>query len=267
MTATGRFLFHDLMTTDLPKSAEFLSQLLGLELAAVKAEVAYYVLLRPGTNQAIAGLVPIMATEETRSHWVGYLSVPDVGAAIALTHDAGGAVHAQPTELESDAEREDAPVTGLGPDLAIVSDPSGAVLGLVPPPEAAPAEADIAEVAPVGEIAWVELLTTAREESGAFFTKLVGWELGAAHTRFGEGEAHALFRGERVFGLVRDLPAGSPIPPHWMYYFRVANLDEAMKTARRLGGFYYEDPGTVDGGRRAIVLDPTGAPIGLWQLG
>jgi predicted enzyme related to lactoylglutathione lyase len=141
-------------------------------------------------------------------------------------------------------------------------------LGLVPAPEAGPdAVGDGGDVAPVGEIAWVELLTVAREAAGAFFTTLVGWELGAAHTRFGEGEAHALFHGGRVFGLVRDLPAGSPIPPHWMYYFRVPNLDEALAKTRRLGGFYYEDPGVVDGGRRAIVLDPTGSPIGLWQLG
>jgi predicted enzyme related to lactoylglutathione lyase len=271
MTATGRFLFHDLMTTDLPKSAGFLAGLLGLEIAAVEGKIAYYVLLRPGTNQAIVGLVPVMATEETRSHWVGYLSVPDVVAAIAQTRAAGGAVHAQPGGLASDDDSDDAPdmpTTGSGPPLAIVTDPAGAVVGLVPPPAGAPDDASESEdVAPLGEIAWVELLTVAREAAGAFFTTLVGWELGAAHTRFGEGEAHALFRGGRLFGLVRDLPAGSPIAPHWMYYFRVPDLDAALATTRRLGGFYYEDPGVVDGGRRAIVLDPTGAPVGLWQLG
>ena len=270
MTATGRFLFHDLMTTDLPKSAEFLAGLLGLEVAVVQGDAAYCVLLRPGTNQAIVGLVPIMANEETRSHWVGYLSVPDVVAAIAQTRDAGGTVHAQPSGVAQDDSEDapDVPTTGAGPALAVITDPAGAVVGLVPTPQAdSDAAGDGGDVAPVGEIAWVELLTVGREAAGAFFAGLVGWELGAAHTRFGEGEAHALFRGGQVFGLVRDLPAGSPIPPHWMYYFRVSNLDEALTTARRLGGFYYEDPGVVDGGRRAIVLDPTGAPVGLWQLG
>lgn len=268
MSVAGRFLFHDLMTTDLPKSADFLGALLGLDVVQVEGEAPYFVLARPGSNQAVCGLVPVMANEETRSHWVGYLGVTDVARAIELTRSAGGLVHAQPVAMEG-SEGEDAPdvpTTGAGPGVAIVTDPTGAVLGLVPPPvEAAPDEGD--GVAPVGEVAWVELLTTSREEAGAFFTALVGWELGPVHTRIGEGDAHALFNAGRLFGLVRDLPAGSPIPPHWMYYFRVANLDQALSTTRRLGGFYYEDPSAVEGGRRAIVLDPTGAPVGLWQLG
>jgi hypothetical protein len=63
---------------------------------------------------------------------------------------------------------------------------------------------------------------------------------------------------------LRDLPSGSPVPPHWVFYLRVDDLDRAVAHARALGGFLYEDAAEVDGGRRVLMLDPTGAPVALW---
>jgi predicted enzyme related to lactoylglutathione lyase len=115
-----------------------------------------------------------------------------------------------------------------------------------------------------GRLAWTELLTSDRDAATAFYQELAGWEVGPAHPRGDEGLAHALFKDGRVFGLMRDMPAGSPVPPSWVHYLRVPDLDEAIARVKALGGFKYEEPGAVDGGRRVLMVDPTGAPVALW---
>ena len=56
------------------------------------------------------------------------------------------------------------------------------------------------------------------------------------------------------------------VPPHWMMYIAVANVDEAAKRVPELGGKVVAPPMDVfDAGRMAVVQDPTGAVFALWQ--
>jgi len=250
----GRFFWYELNTTDLEKSASFFAGLFNCDLLQNEDDNATFFLAPTGTESPIFRLLPIKAEEGTRSHWIGFVSVDGLDAAIAKTEEAGGELH-----LISDNEE------GRAPDdarFAVVTDPQGAVMTLY---EDLPGLPDGGEGMPeVGRLAWIELLTSDRAAAAAFYRDLVGWEVGPEHARGEEGFAHALFRDGRVFGLLRDLPAGSPVPPHWVFYLRVDDLDRAVAHARALGGFMYEDPAEVDGGRRVLMLDPTGAPVALW---
>ena len=57
-------------------------------------------------------------------------------------------------------------------------------------------------------------------------------------------------------------------PPHWNCYVTVATADDAAAQAKELGGQLLAEPFDVfDAGRMAVVQDPTGAALAVWQPG
>jgi predicted enzyme related to lactoylglutathione lyase len=58
----------------------------------------------------------------------------------------------------------------------------------------------------------------------------------------------------------------SQIPPHWMSYVLVENLEKSLTQVTKLGGKIVR-PATDAGdfGIFAIISDPTGAMIALWE--
>jgi predicted enzyme related to lactoylglutathione lyase len=58
------------------------------------------------------------------------------------------------------------------------------------------------------------------------------------------------------------------VPPHWMSYVSVTNVDESAAKAKEAGATLMKEPFDVmDVGRMAVVQDPTGAVFCLWQTG
>ena len=56
------------------------------------------------------------------------------------------------------------------------------------------------------------------------------------------------------------------VPPHWMLYVAVESADETASRAAQLGAKVIVDPMDVaEVGRMAVVQDPTGAVLALWQ--
>jgi predicted enzyme related to lactoylglutathione lyase len=56
------------------------------------------------------------------------------------------------------------------------------------------------------------------------------------------------------------------VPPHWNAYVTVADADATSARARELGGTVLAPPFDVmDAGRMAVLQDPTGAVISIWQ--
>ena len=56
------------------------------------------------------------------------------------------------------------------------------------------------------------------------------------------------------------------IPPHWNLYVTVSNADQAAEKAKSLGATVLDAPFDVmQQGRMAIIRDPTGAVLQLWE--
>ena len=246
---TAQFIWYELMTTDLERSAAFFAELLGGDVLRTDDVPPSYFVAPQGTESPLFGLVPIEPGKDIRSHWIGYLMVDDLDAAIAATEEAGGAVHALADEaLRGDDAR-----------FAIVTDGQGAVVNLHER-----VAGNGGDLPGVGRVAWVELMTSDREGASDYYQTITGWQVGPEHARNDEGVAHGLFNGPNIIGLLRDQPAGSPVGPSWTFYLRVEDLDASITKARALGAFMFEDPAAVDGGRRVLLMDPTGAPVALW---
>jgi len=119
-----------------------------------------------------------------------------------------------------------------------------------------------------GSFCWIELATTDQAAAKNFYGKLFGWE--AHDTPIGPSEFYTIFKlGGRDVGAtytMREEQRSAGMPPNWLLYVAVDSADEAAKRASDLGGKICAEAFDVsDFGRMAIIQDPTGAAIALWQ--
>jgi len=119
-----------------------------------------------------------------------------------------------------------------------------------------------------GEFCWIELATSNQNAAKSFYDALFGWT--GRDVPIGPDEVYSLLelQGRVAAGAFTISPAESAagIPPHWHLYVAVASADEAAKKTAELGGKVVEAPFDVkDRGRAALIQDPTGAYISVWQ--
>ena len=116
---------------------------------------------------------------------------------------------------------------------------------------------------PPGTFSWADLGTTDAAGATAFYTGLFGWE--PEDLPAGPGTYTMLRQGGRdVAGLYERAAAHGP--PAWLSYVTVAGVDEATERARQAGATVVEEPFDVmTAGRMALLQDPTGAVVALWE--
>lgn len=123
------------------------------------------------------------------------------------------------------------------------------------------------EYAP-GTFSWVDLATTDADAAKSFYTQLFGWT--AEDYPTDETGVYTMMRidGKDVAALyqMHEEQQAQGIPPHWLSYVTVADVNESAEKARSLGGQIIVEPMDVmEEGRMALVQDPTGATFALWQ--
>ena len=115
----------------------------------------------------------------------------------------------------------------------------------------------------LNSIAWNELITPDPAAAIQFYGALFGWTT----EPFGGGpNPYTLFKhGDRMFGGVMAPPRPG-IPPHWLNYVAVADLEAAFEKAKSLGATVCVPPMDIGAaGRITILQDPQGAGFGLHQ--
>ncbi|HEY5436605.1 MAG TPA: VOC family protein [Candidatus Limnocylindrales bacterium] len=113
-----------------------------------------------------------------------------------------------------------------------------------------------------GEIAHIEFPADDLERAKAFYGAVAGWDFGQT-AEFGDYE---LFRtGEGTGGAIGL--RGRSVGPAIRIYINVDLLEEAIAAAVANGGAEVEPPTKIGGGmgRFAVVRDPEGSEVGLWQ--
>lgn len=115
-------------------------------------------------------------------------------------------------------------------------------------------------IAKEGEFCWNELMTNDVEKCKEFYSSLFGWEI--QDHNIDNFTYTILKKGDKDLGGMMCIPKDQTdhIPPHWMSYVLVNNLDEAVTKAKSLGATIKQDSMPVgDFGRLAVLQDPTGA--------
>jgi predicted enzyme related to lactoylglutathione lyase len=115
-----------------------------------------------------------------------------------------------------------------------------------------------------GTFSWVDLTTSDAAGARAFYGGLFGWSF-EDNEMPGGGGTYTMCVVDH--GYVAAIPPPTDqFPPHWNNYVTVANTDESAAKARDLGATLIEQPFDVgEAGRMALLIDPTGAALCLWQ--
>jgi uncharacterized protein len=117
---------------------------------------------------------------------------------------------------------------------------------------------------PLGAPCWVDLTTSDPERSRAFYGELFGWTADEPVEQFG---GYFNFRKDGV--LVAGGMAAQPgTPDVWSVYLTTDDAEKTVEMAAANGGQVVIPPMAVaDLGTMAILVDPGGAAIGMWQPG
>lgn len=241
-TSVGRFVWHDHLSEDREAATRFYSELLGWEIEVWKPGELDYPMIKVG-DESHGGFGPAQGAPP---HWLAHVRVEDADAAAARAEGAGGRILAPAFDI---------PEVGR---MAVVADPQGAVLSVFTP--------GAGEWEPAGGVfVWDELMTSDVEAAKRFYGEVVGWE--ARDQDMGEAGAYTLFSsgGEDRAGAL-PIPPGLEAPPHWLTYLGTADADATAARAAELGGIVQREPFDVlTVGRIAVLADPTGAYVGLFQ--
>jgi predicted enzyme related to lactoylglutathione lyase len=242
--APGTFCWADLGTTEGASASAFYAALLGWEAEDLTAgEDGVYTMFRRG-GRDVAALYEMGADERGQlpPHWSSYVAVDDVAAVAARARELGAAVVAEPFDV-MDSGR-----------MAVLRDPGGAYVHLWQ----AGRHIGAGRVNEPGCMVWNELATADVARAAAFYGELLGWEAEPDATGYATIRANG-----SVNGGIR--PLRDDEAPAWLVYFTTGSCDEAAARVRDAGGTVINGPmdGTV--GRIAVVRDPQGAVLALYE--
>jgi predicted enzyme related to lactoylglutathione lyase len=115
---------------------------------------------------------------------------------------------------------------------------------------------------PQGSIVWHELKSPDPSASSDFYGALLGWR----SMHIGNGPVGPIWllqrENDQIGTMVKLAGAGTA---HWIPFFAVDNVDEQAAHAVTLGAKVLVPPVTVPRGRAAVIADPQGAAVALFQ--
>lgn len=114
-----------------------------------------------------------------------------------------------------------------------------------------------------GEFCWNELSTGDVSEAKKFYSELFDWQIN--DVPMGDFTYTMMKSGDKeIAGIVQSQQQGAP--SQWMSYVKVDNLEDTVTKAQKLGA-EVKVPATTVGemGKLAVIQDPAGAEIALWQ--
>lgn len=247
MAPTGFFVWYDLFTPDKQASIDFYTAVTGWTMTTW--DDGGYQMWTPATGDAIGGLEE---AAEGSPRWLGYVTVPDVDAAIERATSMGGAVF---------KPAYDVPNVGR---MAEISDPAGAILGIF---TSANEWEPTQPASPNGQIGWAELASSDPEKGVRFWFRLFGWtDVDTMQSPQGKYMMYGRSRKEPALGGMYAAQPGNDSA--WLFYITVPDLDASLAKAKLLGAQVVFGPMKVPSGDRvASCRDPQGAAFALHEVG
>lgn len=119
---------------------------------------------------------------------------------------------------------------------------------------------------PVGSIAWVDLTIPEADRVRDFYGAVVGWSATGLDMGGYSDYVMSTPDGEAAAGVCHARGGNADLPPVWMLYVIVADLDQSIARCEELGGSVIAGPKKMgETARYCIIRDPAGAAIGLYQ--
>src|SRR5262245_1081199 len=242
----GKFVWADLVTDDVPAARRFYAQLFGWTFR----ETGDYS-VAANDERPLCGIFQRARPKDrvAEPRWFGYISVADVERAEREVTKRGGRVLAVPRGVPDRGEQ------------AVFADPEGAVFGVVESSSGDPEDF----LAEPGDWIWIQLLSRDARKAAEFYRDVAGYEV--VENAADRSSDYVLVSEGYARATVRTISSARPqVQPTWLPFVRVKSASESLALAKRLGGRALLEPRPeLFEGRVAVVADPTGAAIGLFE--
>jgi predicted enzyme related to lactoylglutathione lyase len=117
------------------------------------------------------------------------------------------------------------------------------------------------------EIGWVDLTVPNAKEVRDFYAQVIGWSV--SEVDMGDHQDYCMNdprTGNTIAGICHALGENAGVPPQWLIYFKVANLEKAIMKCQGNGGAIVHGPREMGGyGRMCVIRDPAGAVAALFE--
>ncbi len=117
-----------------------------------------------------------------------------------------------------------------------------------------------------GTIAWTDLTVPDATTLRDFYAKVIGWHHHAVDMGgYDDFNMLAHRDGDPVAGICHARASNADLPPQWLNYIVVADLDESMRQCVGLGGSVIAGPKSMgDASRYCVIRDPADAVVALY---
>jgi predicted enzyme related to lactoylglutathione lyase len=119
----------------------------------------------------------------------------------------------------------------------------------------------------VGTIIWTDLTVKNAAQIRDFYSQVVGWEPApVAMGDYHDFNMHPPEDDAAVVGVCHARGVNADLPPQWLIYITVADLDASAARCVALGGQVIVGPTEMGTSRYCVIQDPAGAVAALIEL-
>lgn len=245
----GRFVWHELLTTDPAAAQDFYKAVVGWKTSKMDGDFDYSFWW--AGDKMVGGVMelPPSAVEMgSPPSWLAYIEVPNCDETVAQAEKLGATV-LMPAKTMEQAGR-----------FAVLQDPQGAVFAVITSESPLGEEGDPAP----REFSWHELTTSDQPAAISFYEQLFGWEKKDEFDMGDMGPYYMFGRDRFTYGGMMRKPKEGP-GTYWLHYISVEDsADAAAERAQKAGATLIVPPMEVPGGDRIAVLsDPQGAAFAV----
>ena len=246
----GRFLWYELLTTDMKAAEQFYGAVVGWTVAPFD-----------GSPRALRHVDPPRRCPDGRRHDPprGHERAAALGDVCRRRRSSTTAV-AEIERLGGSAMSPviDVPTVGR---MRTMKDPQGAMFSVYEPisPPQRPRQSR-----KLGDVSWHELYTTDADAAMTFYTTLFGWKPTETMDMGEMGKYQMFGRAFPLGGMMKTPPEMAGAPPDWSIYFRVDDVHAGAERVKANGGQVLNGPMEVPGGDWIVnCMDPQGAAFSL----
>ena len=118
-----------------------------------------------------------------------------------------------------------------------------------------------------GSITWADLTVGDAESLREFYAVVVGWQSSALDMGGYEDFCMNLpSNGQPVAGLCHARGSNADLPPQWLIYITVEDVEKSAARCVELGGQVISGPRSMGGqGTFCVIRDPAGAVAALFE--
>ncbi len=122
--------------------------------------------------------------------------------------------------------------------------------------------------APIGSVGWIDLTVDDADTVRDFYAAVTGWrpeplDMGG----YSDYNMVAPGTGEPTAGVCHARGGNAGMPPAWLIYIVVEDLDQSLASCQELGGEVVSGPRQMGKDRYCVIRDPAGAFAALYQQG